>query len=213
MKESLTDITLLLDRTGSMEQIASDVVGGINTFIKGQKKAEGHATFTFIQFDSVDPQEMIYTSLPIERVTPMRRKDFIPRAQTPLLDAMGMAITSAASRISAIAEDARPGKVVFVVFTDGLENASREYSYAHIKDLVEGKERDAGWAFIFLGATMDAFDQHALLGTAMVRSGMSANARSSFGATSDNVSRYRKSGARTDLAYSEQQRRKMGGKA
>ena len=137
MRQDLTDITFLLDRTGSMASIASDVVGGYNAFLEEQKSAPGQALFTLVQFDSQNPQDVVHDAKPIADVPAMKPKNFRPRSMTPLFDALGMAIARTGERLSAMDEPQRPGKVVFVVFTDGEENASREYSGQRVKEMVK----------------------------------------------------------------------------
>ena len=213
MQDDLTHITVLLDRTGSMESIADDTVGGLNQFIREQQDADGNATLTLIQFDSRDPQEVVHDALPIGDVPKMRREDFRPRAMTPLLDAIGMAIVGAGERLASIREADRPAKVVFVTITDGLENASREYSLKAIRDMIERQERVYSWRFVFLGAGIDAVAEGAAMG--MAGDSTVSVARETLGEaiamSSQKLSRYRVTGECEDLGYTDEERKKLGG--
>jgi hypothetical protein len=152
MKDA-TDITLLLDRSGSMESIATDTVGGINTFIKEQQALPGEATFSLVLFDS-HGYDRIIDCTPIRDVQPLAGMS--PRASTPLLDSMARTIDETGARLAAVPEDRRPAHVVVVTVTDGLENASvtftREQVFAKVKHQIE----HYGWLFLYLGANQDA---------------------------------------------------------
>ncbi|WP_028770161.1 hypothetical protein [Silanimonas lenta] len=149
-------ITVILDRTGSMDSIRDDVIGGFNAFLAEQQSAAASATFTLVQFDSQDPYEVLHAAKPIGEVTPLTREQYVPRASTPLYDAMGRGILDLESRIAAQPEAERPSRVIFVVVTDGAENASREFDRAAVTKLVDAKKA-AGWDFVFLSADMEAF--------------------------------------------------------
>lgn len=164
MNDDLTDITLLLDRSGSMETVRDDVVGGVNAFIEEQKKAQGDAVFSLVQYDSVDPQEVVINACHIQQVGPLTEEDYTPRSGTPLRDAMGHCIASTGERLKAVDESARPGKVVFVVFTDGCENSSVSFSQKQLKEIVRRQQDVYSWQFVFLGADIDAFAQAEALG-------------------------------------------------
>lgn len=208
--QNKADITMLLDRTGSMGRLKSEVVPGYNTFIEEQKKVDSPATFTLVQFDSVDPQEVVHDAIDIQNVPVMKMEDFQPRALTPLLDALGQAIVRTGERLKKIPEGDRPDKVIFVVFTDGEENASKEYSAESIKDMVKQQENIYNWDFIFMGADIDAFAQAGNAGisaaTTMDVSGQNAAVAMAF--TTSNVASYRTSGAKRSLKYTDEQRRK-----
>jgi len=143
----------LLDRSGSMQSCRDDTIGGYNSFIESQKELGG--TMTLIQFDH--EYLVTYTAKPIGEVEPLTRQTFVPRGSTALLDAMGRAI-----------KDWKGSAPTVIVLTDGLENSSNKYTKAHIKDLVEQKEKD-GWIFMYLGANHDAFGEAQSLGIAPAR--------------------------------------------
>lgn len=156
MKNDYTHITLILDRTGSMESIRSDTIGGFNAFLKQQKEVDGEATLSLIQFDSQDPFEIIHDFKPIALVPDLSRETYVPRAATPLLDAMGRGINNLEENLGKFGERGRPSKVIMAVITDGHENASREFSKGQIREMIE-KKSEEGWQFVFLSADLDSF--------------------------------------------------------
>lgn len=158
-----THITLLLDRTGSMEDIRNDVIGGFNAFLAQQKEVPEPTTFTLAQFDSQVPYELIYRAVPIHEVAPLTREQYVPRASTPLYDAMGHGILCLEMRLAGLPDEARPNKVIFVTVTDGHENASREFDRLRVSRLIEAKKA-LGWQFVFLSADMASFDDADSLG-------------------------------------------------
>ena len=208
-KKNLSDVTLLLDRTGSMASIQSDVVGGVNAFIEEQKKADGEANFTLIQFDSVDPNEVIYDCVSIEKVEEF--KNYIPRSTTPLLDAVGTTIANTGQRLSNIKEEDRPSQVVIVVFTDGYENASKEYSREKIREMVKHQTSVYKWQFVFLGADIDAFAEGGSMGfSGQTTSGLNKNkvfkAMKNVG---NKVGKYRSNNMASSLHYSNEDRESL----
>jgi hypothetical protein len=154
MRSDLTDITLVVDRSGSMEARREDAEGGVNAFIREQAAEGGEARLTLIQFDT--EYEVVHAGTPVEEVPEYR---LIPRGATALLDAVGRAISETEARIHDSEEKERPGLVVFVVNTDGLENSSREFSRARIRKMIERRQREDGWHFTYLGANQDAFHE------------------------------------------------------
>lgn len=153
-------IYFLLDRSGSMQQVASDVIAGFNSFVEEQKLAassEAKLTMTLIQFDSQNAHEVVFSGREIGDVPPLTAETFVPRAMTPLYDALGRTISTAAT---AHTSDER---IVLVTFSDGKENASREHSRKSIFALI-GDKQDAGWTFVFLGANQDSYAQGGGLG-------------------------------------------------
>ena len=156
-------ITVILDRTGSMDSIRDDVIGGFNAFLAEQQSASTATTFTLVQFDSQDPYEVLHAAKPIGDVTPLTKEQYVPRASTPLYDAMGRGILDLESQIAKRPEGERPSRIVFVVVTDGAENASQEFDRAAITKLVDAKKA-AGWDFVFLSADMEAFHDAGAVG-------------------------------------------------
>ncbi|RME35464.1 MAG: VWA domain-containing protein [Gammaproteobacteria bacterium] len=163
MDADYTHITIILDRTGSMEAIRDDTIGGFNAFLKDQQAQAGRATLTLVQFDSKDPYEVIHSFLPVAEVPPLTRETYQPRATTPLLDAIGHGILDLQDQIDDLPEQSRPGQVLFVVLTDGRENASREFKKEEVAQLISEKQEN-GWKFVFLGADFEAIDDARSLG-------------------------------------------------
>ncbi len=156
MKKNYTHISVILDRTGSMESIRDDTIGGFNTFLKGQKAVTGAATLTLVQFDTQDPYEVIQDFVPLAQVPELRRDTYVPRASTPLLDAMGRGINDLEKRIGLIPASRRPSKVIFVVITDGQENSSREFRKDQITKMIKDRTKKNDWDFVFLSADLAA---------------------------------------------------------
>ncbi len=157
-------IYLLLDRSGSMESMRGDVVGGFNQFLAEQQAQGPDARITLVQFDSQDPQEVLVDARGIRRARPLTIDTFVPRGGTPLLDATGRLIARASIRE---AERRLLGKrhedITFVTITDGEENMSQEYTRDAIRRLVADKQAQ-GWSFVFLGAGLDAYGEARSLG-------------------------------------------------
>jgi len=156
-------ITVLLDRTGSMASIRDDVIGGFNTFLAEQQAAPEPGTLTLVQFDSQDPYEVITDFAPLRGVAPLTVETYVPRATTPLYDALGRGILDLEARLAAIPDALRPGRILYVVVTDGQENASGEFDRSRVSALIKAK-RELGWEFIFLSADLAAFDDAQSLG-------------------------------------------------
>lgn len=150
---NLTWLVFLLDRSGSMQSIKSDVIGGFEAFIAEQRQGEGRCAVTLAQFD--DEYQVVYHGIDLDDVPPLNLQ---PRNSTALLDSMGKLITDTAAEIGALDEADRPGSVVVAIMTDGLENASREWHRPDIKALVEQQTNDHGWEFLYMGADQDAVE-------------------------------------------------------
>lgn len=158
MKENYTHISVILDRTGSMESIRDDTIGGFNAFLNDQKSQIGTATLTLVQFDSQDPYEIIHKFKPIHEIPELTRDTFVPRAATPLLDAIGRGIIDLEQSLMQIEENQRPLRVVFLIITDGQENASREFKKAQIASMIQQKREQYKWQFVFLSADLNAIN-------------------------------------------------------
>lgn len=160
------NLSVLLDRSGSMSSIASDMIGGFQTFVEEQKQAPGSARISLVQFDGDDPFEVLIDGIDLQAVR-LDATKYVPRGVTPLLDATGRMI----ARVDAgIAERKTLGMEeedqIVLIITDGLENASKEYTLAAVKGLIEAR-REAGWVFVFLGADQDSFAEGGRLGVSM----------------------------------------------
>lgn len=155
---------LLLDRSGSMEAIRDDVIGGFNSYLRDQQSLGERALMTLVQFDSVDPQEVVADACPLAEITPLDHGRFVPRGSTPLLDATGALLDRARARARARAEAHQPSEdIVVVTITDGHENHSRQWSRAALVAQVQALEL-AGWEFLFLSAGLDAYADAAGMG-------------------------------------------------
>jgi uncharacterized protein YegL len=162
MKKGLTELVFIIDRSGSMGGLESDTIGGFNAMLKEQKAVEGEAAVTTVLFDN--EYELLHDRIDIKAVAPLNDKDYTVRGNTALLDALGKTIHKIRTVQDRTAEDYRAEKVLFVVITDGLENASREYSAARIKKRIEHQKEKYGWKFVFFGANMDAVLEAGKLG-------------------------------------------------
>src|SRR4051812_11154444 len=160
-RSDLTHLYFLLDRSGSMQSIKSDIEGGFAAFVDEQRKAAGAARATLAQFDDV--YELVYADRPIADVPPL---DLQPRNMTALHDAIGRLITDAGAKLAAMPASERPGTVVVAIMTDGLENASKEWTGPSVKALVEQQTVAYGWTFMYMGADQDAIEVGASLGIA-----------------------------------------------
>ena len=156
MKKNLIEIVFILDRSGSMAGLESDTIGGFNSLIAKQKKEEGQALVTTVLFD--DRSEVLHDRVPLERIRPMTEDDYYVRGCTALLDALGETIHRIATIHKYAREEDRPEKTLFIITTDGKENASKHYSYDKVKQMVEKEKSKYGWEFLFLGANIDALD-------------------------------------------------------
>jgi len=156
MRKGLTEVVFILDRSGSMSGLEADTIGGFNSLIKKQKNEEGEAYISTILFD--DRTEVIYDRVPVAKVEPMTDKQYYVRGCTALLDAIGGAIHHISNVHKYAREEDRPEKTLFVITTDGMENASRTYNYDKVKKMVEKAKKKYEWEFLFLGANIDAID-------------------------------------------------------
>lgn len=163
MKLNLTEIVFLLDRSGSMGGLESDTIGGFNAFIHKQRQLEGEIRVTTVLFD--DQYEILWNGMDAHKVK-LTDQDYYVRGCTALLDAVGKTILEVGHRLSKTSEEERPGRVIFVITTDGLENASHEFTYKKVKELIQHQQERYNWEFIFLGANMDAIKVADSLGIA-----------------------------------------------
>ena len=163
-EEERVKIWFLLDRSGSMQPVASDVVGGFNQFVADQAAKPGKARLTAVQFDSDNPFEIILDRSRIDRVPELTSAVYWARSMTPLYDALGMLIERADRRIKRRVKENRPAEdQLVVVFTDGLENASRKFNLRQVFDMVRDR-MDQDWTFVFMGANQDSYAEGGHIG-------------------------------------------------
>lgn len=160
MDTNLCEIIVLLDRSGSMDAIKDDMMGGFDSFVKEQRSVPGACVLTLVQFDSFGI-DTVHEAKPIADVPALLLE---PRGMTPLLDAVGRTINDVGQRLERTPEDKRPGRVLFVIVTDGHENASKEFKLDQIKSMVEHQTNTYQWQFSYLGANVDAFAEAGGLG-------------------------------------------------
>lgn len=149
-----TEIIFILDRSGSMSGLEADTIGGFNSLIQKQKKEEGRAVISTVLFD--DRSEVLYDRVDLNDVRPMTDQDYYVRGCTALLDAVGSAIHHIGNVHKYARPEDRPDRTLFVITTDGMENASKIYSYDKVKEMIERQKERCGWEFLFLGANIDA---------------------------------------------------------
>ena len=154
MKKTLTEIVYILDRSGSMSGLEADTIGGFNSMIEKQKQTGEKAYVSTVLFD--DRTEVIHDRVPIEKVDKITNKEYFVRGSTALLDAVGGAIKHIINIHKYAREEDRPDKSIFVITTDGMENASINYNYDQVKKMIEKEQKEYGWEFIFIGANIDA---------------------------------------------------------
>jgi Mg-chelatase subunit ChlD len=211
MRQDLTDITLIVDRSGSMESCKSDAQGGINTFITEQQQAEGEATLTLVQFDT--EYEFLHRGVPIKDVPEFR---LVPRGMTALLDAVGRGVNEAGERLDKLAEEDKPGCVVFVIVTDGHENSSKEFTRDKVRELIKRQTSEYNWQFMFLGADQEAFDEAIAMGvsaSAVATYDPKKKSGEAYKAASSNVAQMRycaMSGKSVSSAFSDEERSAIG---
>ena len=168
MNKNLTEIVFILDRSGSMSGLESDTIGGFNAMIEKQKKAPGEALVSTILFDNVS--EVIHDRVNIRDIKPMTDSEYCVRGCTALLDAIGGAIHHIGNVHKYAREEDVPAHTLFVITTDGMENASRLYDSARVKQMIEHEKSKYGWEFLFLGANIDAAKEAARFGIGADRS-------------------------------------------
>ena len=163
----MTELVFILDRSGSMAGLEKDTIGGFNALIEKQRKEPGSAVVSTVLFDH--ESEVIHDRLPLERILPMTDKEYYVRGCTALLDAVGGAIHHIGNVHKYAREEDRPEKTLFVITTDGMENASRRYDYERVRKMIRRQKERYGWEFIFLGANIDAAAEAGRFGIAPER--------------------------------------------
>ena len=162
MKKNLTELVFILDRSGSMAGLEADTIGGFNAMIEKQRGEPGEAVISTVLFDN--ETEVIHDRVSLDRVPALTEKEYDVRGCTALLDAVGGAIHHIGNVHKYAREEDRPEKTLFVITTDGLENARRRYTYDKVKSMIERQRETYGWEFLFLGANIDAAREAARFG-------------------------------------------------
>ncbi len=162
MKKNLTEIVFILDRSGSMAGLEADTIGGFNAMIEKQKREPGKALISTVLFDS--DTQVIHDRVPLDRMKKLTEDEYYVRGCTALLDAVGGAIHHIGNVHKYAREEDRPEKTLFVITTDGMENASRRYCYDKVKTMIRRQKEKYGWEFLFLGANIDAAREAARFG-------------------------------------------------
>ncbi len=161
MKKNYTHVAVLIDRSGSMQSIKSDVIGGFNQLVEDQKKVPGELTLSLIQFD--ENMGLQYDTLndfsPINEAILLDESNYVPRGMTPLNDSLARLINETGAKLASMDESERPEKVLIVSITDGLENKSREHTKSSLKELISRQEGLYKWQFLYIGANQDAFSE------------------------------------------------------
>ena len=189
----LTELVFILDRSGSMTGLEADTIGGFNTMIAKQKQQPGRALVSTVLFD--DRCQVLHDRLPLGRIPPMTDREYFPRGTTALLDAIGGAIHHIGNIHKYARSEDVPARTLFVITTDGMENASHNYRYADIKRMIRRQKERYGWEFLFLGANIDAVETAAHFGIhadrAVTYCSDSAGTRLNYDVVSDAVGSFR----------------------
>ena len=154
MKKNLTELVFILDRSGSMAGLEQDTIGGFNAMMEKQKREPGETLVSTVLFDQ--DTQVIHDRVPLEELRPLTEEEYYVRGCTALLDAVGGAIRHIGNVHKYAREEDVPEKTLFVITTDGMENASRRYDYDRVKDMIRRQQEQYGWEFLFLGANIDA---------------------------------------------------------
>lgn len=170
MNTNLTEIIFLIDESGSMFSMKDDTIGGFNSFIDDQKNNDGDANITLVKF--ANTHSYVYEAVDLREIKKMSRDSYNPGGCTALLDAIGDTMNEVGKRLSDTPEDQRPGKVIFIITTDGYENASHRFNKSQIKEMIEHQRTKYSWEFMFVGADIDSVSEAVSLG---IDANMAAN--------------------------------------
>jgi len=204
MKQGLTHLIFVVDRSGSMEKIRADMIGGFNSFIEKQKLTPGECVVSFYQFDHA--YETVYEHVPLLSVVPLTTNTFVPRGMTHLYDALTRTITSYGNYLSGLPESSRPERVSIITITDGEDNSlDRESKLSKLREMVIHQTDKYKWDFVFLGSNIDAWSGGSSLGidtsSTLQFAANGASVITAFGSLSDATVRYRMSGTKTAYSF------------
>lgn len=194
-KENFTSINVIIDRSGSMSGLATDTIGGFNTFLAEQKVVPGEAIFTLCTFN--DDYSLIHDGAKLSSIPDLNSTSYKPSGGTALLDAMGTTIDSVGKKLASMKEEDRPSKVIFLIMTDGQENSSKRFTPSQIKAMVQHQKDVYNWEFVFMGANIDAITEGEALGISVQNTfnyiADSVGTKNLYKSVSENMSRYRSS--------------------
>lgn len=203
MKQGLTHIIFVVDRSGSMSGIATDMIGGYNEFIKKQKETPGECFVSFYQFDDV--YEPVFERVALVEVKDLDANTYVPRNMTALYDAIGKTANNYGEYLASLKEEERPERILFVTITDGLNNASREFTLEQVRNIIKHQTEAYKWDFVFLGSNIDAWDAGASLGVKGSSTLQFANAagsvKNAFNSLGKNTVMYRSCAVKADYAF------------
>lgn len=206
MKTNYTHLAIVVDRSGSMQSIAHDVIGGLNTLLDAQRN-DGEVTVTITRFDQ--EYEVTHKMQDLRTLDKLPMDYLLPRGMTALNDAVGRTVVSVGESLRDLPEDQRPSKVVFVILTDGQENASREFTKTQVADMVKHQRENYSWEFMFMGCGEDSMlggkDLQIDDGSSVNYAANSVSVRNLFSYAASNIASYRASTS-ADLSFSEDQR-------
>jgi uncharacterized protein YegL len=201
MRNDLTEIIMIVDRSGSMEPLRADAIGGFNAFLDDQKKQPGAANLTLVLFNH--GYDVVVDGRPIQEVQSLTEKNYVPSGNTALLDAIGRTINQVGKRLADMQEADRPGKVILVILTDGQENASQEFNKDQIASMVKHQQEVYKWQVVFLSSDMNAIQDAQNLGVNQQTCGAyaagSVGTRRAYATMSKSVSNYRSTGSVGDV--------------
>ncbi len=208
MKKNSTHITIVLDRSGSMGTVRMETITGYNHFLQAQRQVPGECSLTLVQFDS-EGIDTLYNALPLRCVPNLSMETFVPRSMTPLYDALGKAITDTGERLRKMPEAQRPEKVIFVIITDGIENASHEFTQEKVFEMIRHQTDAYKWEFVYIGANQDAMKVGGGIGVRAANTlNYTANdegTQALYASVGDNVAMYRM-GTNATMSFSAEQR-------
>lgn len=203
-----TDIIIILDRSGSMSNVKDDTIGGFNNFLEEQRKVEGEASLSLVQFD--DQYEVVYLDKDINSADKLTEATFQPRGMTALYDAVGRTINSVGNRLANLPEAERPSHILFVILTDGFENSSKEFNASKISEMITHQRNVYKWEFMFIGANQDAVLSAKEIGipvyAALTYAPNAEGTKAAFGSAADKIKMFRRTNNRASLQFDDEDR-------